>query len=148
MLTIGHRRHRGHPLDDRVIEDACSEHSVIAGHHPSDVLDGLTHIEADLLAARVHGMPAELDDGHLHRLTCAIGRLLEDQRDTRAGSAPVAGRCARRGASTWTSSSAVKSVMLSRCLIIARTVGDDRNGFVELRLGDGQRWGEPQRRRA
>ena len=76
---------RGHPLDHRVIEDARREHRVVAGHHAGDVLDRLADVEADLLATRVHRVTAELDDGHLHRLAGAVGRLLEDQRDAQTG---------------------------------------------------------------
>ena len=58
---------------------------VVALHDPGDVLDRLADVEADLLAARVDGMTTELDDGHLHRVTGAVRRLLEDQRDALAG---------------------------------------------------------------
>ena len=85
MLTIGTRADGRHPLDDAVIEHPRGEHAVVAGHHPGDVLDRLANVEPDLLATRVHGVTAELDDGHLHRLARAVRRLLEDQRDTRAG---------------------------------------------------------------
>ena len=97
-------------------EHARRDHRVVALHDPRDVLDRFADVEADLLAARVDGMTAELHDGDLHRLTGAVRRLLEDQRrrpGRRAGDrAAPSGRSAR--SSTWRSSSAVRSVMSSR----------------------------------
>ena len=75
-----HRRDRGHALDHLVAEDPGGEHGVVAGHDPGDVLDGLAGVEAHLLAPRVDGMAAELEDRDLHRLAGAVRRLLEDQR--------------------------------------------------------------------
>ena len=65
------------------------EQRVVALQDPRDVLDRLADVETDLLATGVDGMPAELDDGHLHRVSSAVRRLLEDQRRTLPGQRPT-----------------------------------------------------------
>src|SRR5690606_18126814 len=58
------------------------DHRVVSGHDLGDILDRLTGVETDLLAADVHGMSAELGDGDLGRVPRAVRRLLEDQGHT------------------------------------------------------------------
>ncbi len=76
---------RGEALDDRVLEDPRRDQRVVPLEDATDVLDRLAHVEADLLAPRVHRVAAELDDRDLHRVTGAVGWLLEDQRGTLPG---------------------------------------------------------------
>ena len=76
---------RGEALDDRVLEDPRRDQRVVPLEDPTDVLHRLAHVEADLLAPRVHRVAAELHDRDLHRVTGAVGWLLEDQRGTLPG---------------------------------------------------------------
>ncbi len=103
---------RDHPLDGRVLEDAGCDHGVVTGHDPSDVLHRFSRVEADLLAAGVDRVTAELHHCHLHRVAGSVGRLLEDQRGALAGE-----RCAER---------------------LDRGVGDveDRVDLVDREVGD------------
>ena len=78
-MTTGTFAVRRQALDDRVLEHAGGDQGVVPLHDPGDVLDRLARVESDLLAACVHGMPAELGDRHLHRVAGAVGGLLEDQ---------------------------------------------------------------------
>src|SRR5262245_30271252 len=66
-------------------EDAGGEDRVIAVEDAGDVLHRFAGVEPDLVAACVDGMPTELSDGDLHRLACAGGGLVEDQRHARSG---------------------------------------------------------------
>ena len=62
---------------------------MVALEDAHDVLDGLAHVDPDLVAAGVHRVAAELDDGHLHRVAGAQRRLLEDQGDALAVQRPA-----------------------------------------------------------
>ena len=88
-----------HPLQHAVLEDPRGEDGVVALQDPRDVLDGLPGVEADLLAARVDRVPAELHDGHLRGVAGPRRRLLEDQRRAEAleRATEVGRRDARRG---------------------------------------------------
>ena len=68
-----------------MIEHPGREQAVVALEDACHVFDGLAGVEADLLAAGVHGMSTELHHCHLHRVACAIGRLLEDECRSPAG---------------------------------------------------------------
>ena len=89
MLTTGTSTTAAIRVDGQVIEHAGRDQGVVALQDPGDVLDGLAGVEADLLAAGVDGMPAELRDGDLHRVAGSVRRLLEDQRCALARQWPV-----------------------------------------------------------
>ena len=137
MLTTGTVDDRGHPLDDVVVEHPGGEHRVVAGHDPGDVLDGLADVEADLLAARVDRVAAELR----RRPSPSTGgcgwtasRRSAPRPGPRSGrpSASI-GRSAR--SSTGRSSSASRSVTSRKCAARRASrqhLADDRHGLVDL----------------
>ena len=81
--------HVDHALEHVVVVDAGRHHPVVALQDARDVLDRLAGVEADLLAARVDGVPAELHDGHLGGVAGARRRLLEDERRARTLQRPA-----------------------------------------------------------
>ena len=85
----GHGGDGNHPLEQLVGEHPGGDDGVVALEDPHDVLERLAHVDADLLATRVDRVSTELDDGHLHRLAGAVGRLLEDQRRAEALERPA-----------------------------------------------------------
>ena len=72
-------------LHHGVVEDPRRDQRVVALEDAADVLNRLAHVEADLLAPRVHRVATELDDRDLHRVPGAVRGLLEDQRGTLPG---------------------------------------------------------------
>ena len=84
--NIDDRRHSG---DGGMIEHPRSDERVVSLHHLRDVLDRLASVEADLLTSRVDRMTSQLRHRHLHRVTGAVGRLLEDQCGPTTGKRPT-----------------------------------------------------------
>ena len=72
-----------------MVEDPCGDHRVVALEDPHDVLCRLASVDADFLAAGVHRVTTELDDGDLGRVPGARRRLLEDHRHAAAVERPA-----------------------------------------------------------
>ena len=68
-----------------MVEDPRAEDAVVAGQRAGDVLGGLPHVEADLGALDVDGVPAQVDHGHLGGVAGPGRRLLEEERHALAG---------------------------------------------------------------
>ena len=85
-----------------MVEDPGAQDAVVAAERAGHVLRRLPGVEADLGALDVHGVPAQVDHGHLARVARARRGLLEEQRHAVAGQhrgAGVASAPAPAGAS-------------------------------------------------
>ncbi len=131
-------------------EHPGGDDGVVALEDAHDVLEGLAHVDADLLATRVDRVAAELDDRHLHRLSGAGGRLLEDQHRRRVR------RAAGRARAVVALGEVEDRPQLGRGEVgdveqVARhrgqCLGDHGQCFVDLVVGHGQRRSEAQRGR-
>ena len=77
-----------HALEHLMVKHSRRQNCVVSGENSRDVFDGLSYVEADLLAPSEDGMSSELHDRHLHRLPGAIGWLLENHRHAVVGQRP------------------------------------------------------------